>query len=185
MTDMWDPSNGNVGGPTPTAEIKLIDIPEMDYLTTDQDENGNLTPRGEVLARGPTCIPCYYKMEEKSRETIDKDGWVHTGDVGMMLPNGCLRIIDRKKNLFKLSIGEYIAPEKIENVYIKIPYIAEVFIHGNSLKNYLVGIFVPDPEPFEQLAKKHNIGGDIEDLCENEKLMGIIYKELIKEGKKS
>ena len=122
-------------------------------------------------------------MEEKSKETIDKDGWIHTGDVGMILPNNVLRIIDRKKNLFKLSIGEYIAPEKIENVYVKVPYIAEVFIHGDSLKRYIVGVFVPDPIPFEQLAKKHNIGGDIEELCENKKLMDIVYDDLIKEGK--
>jgi long-chain acyl-CoA synthetase len=68
----------------------------------------------KICIRSPTLLLDYYKNDEKYKEVVDKDGFLHTGDVGMILPNGALKIIDRAKNIFKLSQGEYIAPEKIE-----------------------------------------------------------------------
>ena len=67
----------------------------------------------------------------------------------MINPNGTFTIIDRKKNLFKLSQGEYVSPEKVENIYVEFPYFGEVFVHGDSLSDYCVGIFVIDPVPFK------------------------------------
>lgn len=79
-------------------------------------------------------ICSYYKDPEKTAEAIDPEGWHHTGDVGMWLPNGTLRIIDRRKHIFKLSQGEYIVPEKIENIYTLSQYVNQVFVYGESLK---------------------------------------------------
>lgn len=83
-------------------EYKLVDVPEMEYLSTDKDENGILTPRGEVCLRGPGVFAGYFNDVEKTNEAIDKDGWLHMGDIAVILPNGALKVVDRKKNLFKL-----------------------------------------------------------------------------------
>ena len=85
---------------------------------------------------------------------IDKDCWLHTGDVGQIFPNGTLRIIDRKKHIFKLSQGEYIAPEKLENIFTQCPQISEIFIDGNSFYSYLIAIIFPDKDELRKLGDK-------------------------------
>lgn len=102
-----DPVTGHVGGCLPNIEFKLLDVPEMKYLSTDRDEQNRLTPRGEILIRGLGVFAEYYHDDEKTKETLDKDGWLHSGDIGVVQPNGSLKIVDRRKNIFKLSQGEY------------------------------------------------------------------------------
>lgn len=112
----------------------------------------------------------YLKNEAATQDTIDKAGWLHTGDVGMWLPGGRLKIIDRKKNIFKLAQGEYIAPEKIENVYCRSSLVMQTFVYGDSLKSNLVAIVVPDPEQLLPWAKERGFNGDLRSLCENPKV---------------
>lgn len=120
--------------------VRLKDVPEMGYLATDNP------PRGEIQFKGSNQFKGYFKNPEKTAEAITEDGWVSTGDVGIVFPNGSLKIVDRAKNIFKLCQGEYIAPEKLENVYVQCPLVGQIFVYGDSLQAYLLAVIVPDPE---------------------------------------
>lgn len=79
-------------------------------------------------------------------------------------------MIDRRKNLFKLAQGEYVAPEKVENIYLRAPGIQECFVHGDPLQPHLIGVIVPSKDYVEQFAKENNIQGDFPTLCKNEEV---------------
>jgi long-chain acyl-CoA synthetase len=96
--------------------VRLRDIPEMGYSSQSSP------PKGEICFWGPCIMKGYFNNPEKTDEAF-QDGWLLSGDVGMILPNGAIKIIDRAKNIFKLSQGEYIAPEKIENVFVQSEWI--------------------------------------------------------------
>jgi long-chain acyl-CoA synthetase len=100
-------SSGHVGGPIRTCRLRLRDVPEMQYLHTDE------IPRGEIQAFGVGLFEGYLNNPEKTKEAFTDDGWLSTGDVGSIDEYGRVRIIDRVKNIFKMSQGEYIAPEKL------------------------------------------------------------------------
>ncbi|KAJ8383101.1 hypothetical protein SKAU_G00038790 [Synaphobranchus kaupii] len=166
---------GHVGAPLPCNSLKLVDVAEMNYFAA----NGE----GEVCVKGANVFQGYLKDPEKTAEAIDKDGWVHTGDIGKWLENGTLKIVDRKKHIFKLAQGEYIAPEKIENIYIRSDPVAQAFVHGDSLQACLVAIIVPDPDFLPEWAKKRGLKGSYEELCKNQELKKAILEDIVKLGK--
>ncbi|GMF64765.1 unnamed protein product [Phytophthora lilii] len=130
------PQGPHVGVPLPGLAIRLADVPEMNYSSSDD--------HGEVLMKGPNVFSGYYKQPELTKEVLDADGWYATGDIGRWNENGTLSIVDRKKHIFKLSQGEHIAPEKVEGVYQKSKFVGQVFVDGDSLQSYLVAVVVPD-----------------------------------------
>ncbi|NWV03068.1 ACSL5 ligase, partial [Ptilonorhynchus violaceus] len=172
-----DWTTGHVGTPLPCNIIKLDDVEEMSYFSSNNE--------GEVCIKGANVFKGYLKDPEKTAEAIDKDGWLHTGDIGKWLPNGTLKIIDRKKNIFKLAQGEYIAPEKIENVYIRSTPVAQVFVHGESLRSFLVGIVVPDAEILPEFAEKLGVKGSFEDLCKNPAVKKAILDDMTRLGREA
>uniref|UniRef100_A0A4W3J6G6 Long-chain-fatty-acid--CoA ligase n=1 Tax=Callorhinchus milii TaxID=7868 RepID=A0A4W3J6G6_CALMI len=177
MSIPGDWTAGHVGAPMPCNIIKLIDVEDMDYFAVKGE--------GEVCVKGPNVFKGYLKDPEKTAEALDADGWLRTGDIGKWLPNGTLKIIDRKKHIFKLAQGEYIAPEKIENVYVRSTPVAQVYVYGESLQACLVGIVVPDPETFSEWAQKTGVRGAYEELCKNQKVKQAVLEDMVALGKES
>jgi len=170
---------GHVGTPLACTEIKLVDVSEMNYSSK------NTPPTGEICLRGYNVFKGYYKAPDQTKEALEPDGWFHTGDIGRWNANGTLSIIDRKKNIFKLAQGEYVAVEYLEGVFIRSRYVLQIWVYGNSYKPYLVATVVPDPETVLPLAKQNGIEGTLEQICKNDKLNKLIFDDITKVGQEA
>lgn len=104
---------GYTGGMETCVECKLVDVPELGYYVT------NDPPQGEVLLRGPSITSGYLNRPEETAALFDENGWMKTGDIGQFDKRGCLKIIDRVKNLVKTLNGEYIAIEKVRPTHTR------------------------------------------------------------------
>uniref|UniRef100_A0A8C9EYD4 Long-chain-fatty-acid--CoA ligase n=1 Tax=Pavo cristatus TaxID=9049 RepID=A0A8C9EYD4_PAVCR len=160
------------------SESKVRELSFLLVVTTTR-------PALQICVKGPNVFKGYLKDEERTSEALDQEGWLHTGDIGKWLPNGTLKIIDRKKHIFKLAQGEYIAPEKIENIYIRSDPVAQIYVHGDSLQAFLVGIVVPDAEVMPGWAKKRGFDGTYAELCRNKELQKAIMEDMVRLGKES
>lgn len=144
--------SGTCGGPLPGVHVKLRDLPDMDYLSSDKPY-----PRGEVCVKGDIVFSGYHKNEEATKEAFDEEGFFRTGDVGQWLADGSLQIIDRAKNLFKLSQGEYVSPENLEQEYTKAKLVGQIWVYGNSLHASLLAVVVPDVAAAKEWGRKHSL----------------------------
>ncbi len=182
-TQVNDPTCGHIGGPTANTEFKILDVAEMSYTSKDKDENGNPLPRGELCLKGYGVFKGYYKDDEKTKEAIDEKGWLHTGDIVQLNANGSVKIIDRKKNIFKLAQGEYVAAEKIEICYAKSEAVEEIFVYGDSLQAFLVGVVLPKRNFVLQAAKKIGLEGTFEELIKSKEIKQAILTCMNAQGK--
>ena len=133
---------------------------------------------GEILCKGPNVMLGYYKEPEMTKETIDPDGWLHTGDIGMLVDGKYLKITDRKKEMFKLSNGKYIAPQSIENKLKESFFIEQVFIIGQNQK-FASAILVPNFPFLHNWASIHKVQFlDNSDLVRNPLVVARFQKEV-------
>mmetsp|Transcript_16392 Transcript_16392/g.30871 ORF Transcript_16392/g.30871 Transcript_16392/m.30871 type:complete len:680 (-) Transcript_16392:164-2203(-) len=183
-----DLAPGTVGAVIACNEIRLKDVPDMGYLRTDQvhkigSRSMPCHGRGEICFKGLNIMKGYYKMPDKTAEAIDEEGWFHSGDIGMWTPDGRLKIIDRKKNIFKLAQGEYVAPEKLENLNVQSKFIAQNFVYGDSLKTQLVSVIVPDPEAAKAWAKEQGAQKSVEELCKDPGFKKAVMDDIVELAK--
>ncbi|EGD76609.1 hypothetical protein PTSG_12629 [Salpingoeca rosetta] len=167
---------GTIGEPVPCCEIKLEDVPELEYTSSDKP-----FPRGEICIRGHNVFHGYHNLPDKTAETL-VDGWLHTGDIGQVLEDGSLQIIDRKKNIFKLAQGEYVAAEELEMVFHRSKYINQIFVYGDSTQSTLVAIVVPDVETVGPWMSEQGIEGDFNVAAKDPKVRDLLLAEIKKEG---
>ncbi|KAH8102240.1 acetyl-CoA synthetase-like protein [Cristinia sonorae] len=178
---------GTVGAPAISVEIKLVDVPALGYTSEDKPN-----PRGEICMRGVPLFKGYFKNEEATKACLDEEGWYHSGDVGELDSQGRFRIIDRVKNIMKLSQGEYVALERIESLYSASPIAAQLYVHGDSLQSYLVAVLVPDLVQLASIASAVSATAVTPDdhaglskALNDEKVVRRLMAELEKEGEKN
>ncbi|XP_064841267.1 fatty acid CoA ligase Acsl3-like isoform X1 [Oncorhynchus masou masou] len=174
ISEMWDYSTGRVGGPLICSEIKLKDWVEGGYHSTDTPN-----PQGEILIGGPNVTMGYYKNEAKNQDFfVDDNGqrWFCTGDIGEVHPDGCLKIIDRKKDLVKLQAGEYVSLGKVEAMLKNCPLIDNICAYANSEEMYVIGFVVPNQKHLLSLAEQYCIRGSWEELCNNAAMEGVVLQ---------
>jgi long-chain acyl-CoA synthetase len=132
---------------------------------------------GEILVHGPNVMQGYYKNPEETEKTL-KDGWLHTGDVGVFDSEGFLMITDRKKSLFKTTTGKYIAPTPIENLFLGSKYIDQFIIIGDR-RMFITALIVPDFEALKEYADSHRITyNDPKELTQMKQIYELLEKDL-------
>jgi len=134
---------------------------------------------GEILARGPNIMKGYFRDEEKTNETLTEDGWLKTGDIGYLDEDGYLFITDRKKSVFKLSTGKYVAPQVIQNHLNDSPFIEQSVVVGYKRK-FCSALIVPNYEAVQQRLKKRGIPRPETNLSENQDVINLIQDEVDK-----
>ncbi|MBQ0830735.1 AMP-dependent synthetase/ligase [Streptomyces tagetis] len=131
---------GTVGKPLPGTEVRIADD-------------------GEILLRGPGIMEGYHKLPEQTAEVLEADGWLHTGDIGELSPDGYLRITDRKKDLIKTSGGKYIAPAEVEGRFKAVcPYVSNILVHGAD-RNYCTALIALDEISLREWARDNGLEG--------------------------
>lgn len=170
-------------GMTEASPVISVNPPANNVLGTNGTPLDNTELRfaedGEILVRGPHVMKGYYKDEQATREIIDSEGWLHTGDMGYLKDGLYLMITDRKKEIFKLSSGKYIAPQMLENKLRESPYIENCLVFGENQKS-ASAIILPKMKEVRQWCIKNNVAAGAVDseLLKDTKVVHMLNKEV-------
>merc|ERR1719334_2458773 len=172
---------GLVGGPMGGLEIRLVDWEEGNYRISDNP------PRGEILLGGKSVARGYFKNEEKTKEDFFKENgkqFFRSGDIGELQPDGNFRLIDRKKDLVKLQLGEYVSLGKVEAQLKTNSLVDNICVYADSNKTHTVALVVPVRATLEKLVKDpSNIEKSFEELCKEETVVKTVLKKLTDHGR--
>jgi len=191
VADLGDSAPKHVGGPLSCCQLKLRDWEEGNYLTSDINKPEIGMKRGEVMVGGPSVAMGYYNPDDedadlteknKTEFIVDENGqrWFATGDVGQFTAEGQLQIIDRKKDLVKLSKGEYVALSKVENVMKLCKYVENALCYCNGTHDYTIGLVVPMVPVLKGLAAELGKSADasMEDLCKDAQIIEAVTQSV-------
>ncbi|CAH9130507.1 unnamed protein product [Cuscuta epithymum] len=180
----WDDTFvGHVGPPLPCTYIKLVSWKEGGYRITDKP-----MPRGEVVVGGYSVTAGYFNNDAETNNTyhVDERGmrWFYTGDIGRFHRNGCLEIIDRKKDITKLQHGEYISLGKVEAALRASKYVDSIMVYADPFHNYCVALVVPSREVLLDWADDYDIRcRSFSSLCDNIEAVKEVLQSLYEVGK--
>uniref|UniRef100_A0A0K0FBN9 long-chain-fatty-acid--CoA ligase n=1 Tax=Strongyloides venezuelensis TaxID=75913 RepID=A0A0K0FBN9_STRVS len=176
LADIHDLSTGSVGPPLTCCEIMLREWSEANYSPT------NDPPQGEILIHGSNVCQGYYKNPEKTKEEfieINGKRYFCTGDIGEVRSDGSIKIIDRKKDLIKLSHGEYISLGKVETTLLTNSKIDNICVYGNSQSSFLIALVVPNEKNITKFAEENGIvGKSFKEICSSETVIKGLLKEI-------
>ncbi len=144
---------------SPVIAVNHTKYPDIKFGTVGpilEDVEVKFAEDGEILSRGPHIMLGYYKAPDLTAEVIDEDGWFHTGDIGIMEDGKYLKITDRKKEIFKLSSGKYVAPQAIENKCKESMFIEQLMVIGENEK-FASALISPDFNHLHYWATKHKL----------------------------
>jgi long-chain acyl-CoA synthetase len=165
---------------SPVISVNRYDVKERKFGTVGPLIDGvevKIAEDGEILCKGPNVMVGYYKRPDLTAEAL-KDGWFHTGDIGVMIENKFLKITDRKKELFKTSGGKYVAPTPIESKLKESPFVEQVMVVGAERK-YVGSLIVPSITNVREWARHNGIAEtDNEALLRNPKVIDL-FKDLV------
>jgi long-chain acyl-CoA synthetase len=166
---------------SPVIAVNPLRINEIKFETVGpvlDNVQVKIAGDGEILAKGPNLMLGYYKAPELTAEVIDNEGYFHTGDIGIIEDSKFLRITDRKKEIFKLSAGKYIAPQPIENRLKESPFIEQAMVIGENEK-FASALISPNFTYLHDWCSMHRIQfRDNADLTENQEVMNLFSKEI-------